>query len=421
MGTDKKQIAMVVKGWPRLSESFIAQEVLALEQRGFEILLYSLRHPTDKTVSAFHQDIKAVPTYLPEYLYQEPARVWQAWLKAQRLPGYREAARQFRRDLARDTTPNRVRRFGQALVLASSLPPEIRQIHAHFLHTPCSVARYAAIMRGLPYSFSAHAKDIWTTPSWEKSEKIDGAAFGVTCTRKGLEDLHAHAAPGKPDSLHLMYHGIDRNRFPVSGETTTRSSGTTKILSVGRLVPKKGFDILLRAFADLPDDLDWHWTHYGAGPEASALKRMAGELGVDARLTWHGAVAQEELITAYRTHDLFVLPSRQAADQDQDGLPNVLMEAQSQGMACIASDLSGIPELIVPGETGMLVPPNDVSALSRAIQELAANEILRQRLGEAARQRIEAEFLLQNHIGTLAQLFDDALHHRVDIQDVAAE
>ena len=405
MSARSKEIAMVVKGWPRLSESFIAQEILALERHGFEIDLYSLRHPTDKAVSAFQAEINATPTYLPEYLHNEPGRVWRSWRKARKLPGYGKAFSQFRHDLMRDPTPNRARRFGQALVLASELPMTATQIHAHFLHTPCSVARYAASIRQLPYSFSAHAKDIWTTPGWEKTEKIADAAFGVTCTKWGLQDLQDHAEPGDQTKLQLVYHGIDPDRFPLSHDGVAANKDGLAILSVGRLVPKKGFDVLLQALADLPPDLPWHWSHFGGGPEMTKLQKLSSELGLTQKLTWHGAVAQEELVHAYRSHDLFILPSRQAADQDQDGLPNVLMEAQSQGMACIASDLSGIPELIASGETGLLVPPNDPAALSGAIQELATDRSLRQKLGQAARQRIEARFLLPDHIGKLVALF----------------
>ena len=163
-------IAVVVKGWPRLSETFIAQELIALERRGLRLALFSLRHPTDTKTHALAGQLAAPIVYLPEYLHQEPARVWRGWLRARTLPGYAEARATWRRDLARDRSANRIRRFGQAMVLATELPADIGHVYAHFLHTPASVARYAAIMRGLPWSVSAHAKDIWTTPDWEKRE-----------------------------------------------------------------------------------------------------------------------------------------------------------------------------------------------------------------------------------------------------------
>src|SRR5262249_53243352 len=149
MSSGAGRVAFVLKGYPRLSETFIAQEILALEQRGLDILIVSLRHPTDKTVHPVHRKIAAERLYLPEYLYQEPRRVWRAWRRARLLPGYKAARRTWLADLRRDRTPNRIRRFGQALVLAVELPADIAHLHAHFIHTPASVTHYAAAMRGL--------------------------------------------------------------------------------------------------------------------------------------------------------------------------------------------------------------------------------------------------------------------------------
>src|SRR5215471_15815605 len=176
------RVAFVLKGYPRLSETFIAQEILALEQRGLEILIVSLRHPTDRKIHPIHRAIRAELFYLPEYLCDEPRRVWQGWRRSRRYPGYRRARAAWLADLRRDPTPNRVRRFGQALVLAAELPPDVKQLHAHFLHTPASVARYAALIAGLDWTVSAHAKDIWTIPAWEKRTKLAEARWVVTCT-----------------------------------------------------------------------------------------------------------------------------------------------------------------------------------------------------------------------------------------------
>lgn len=179
------RVAFVLKGYPRLSETFVAQEILALEELGLDIEIVSLRHPTDRARHPVHAQIGAPVLYLPEYLKDEKRRVAAAWRRARRLPGYAAARRLWLRDLVRDPTPNRIRRFGQALVLAAELGRDLRHLHAHFLHTPASVARYAAIMLGLPWSVSAHAKDIWTSPAWEKREKLRSAAWAVACRRVG--------------------------------------------------------------------------------------------------------------------------------------------------------------------------------------------------------------------------------------------
>ena len=188
------RVAFVLKGYPRLSEAFIAQEIAALERRGLDILIVSLRRPTEDRLHPVHREIRAAVHYLPEYLYREPLRVMRAWLTVRKSPAYAAARAQWLRDLARDPTPNRIRRFGQALVLAAELPCDVGRLHAHFLHTPASVARYAAILRELPWSGSAHAKDIWTTPEWEKREKLAACDWLVTCTRAN----HAHLAALAP-------------------------------------------------------------------------------------------------------------------------------------------------------------------------------------------------------------------------------
>src|SRR5690606_33443005 len=143
-------------------ETFIAQEILGLEKRGMAQLIVSLRHPTDGKVQDLNREIRADVLYLPEYLKDDPARVAAGRRWAETQPGFAAALKAFRADLRRDPTANRRRRFGQACVLARELPDDIDWIHTHYLHTPASVARYAALIRGLGWSFSAHAKDIWT-------------------------------------------------------------------------------------------------------------------------------------------------------------------------------------------------------------------------------------------------------------------
>ena len=179
--------AIVLKGYPRLSETFIAQELLSLQRIGLDYSIVSLRHPTDKRTHPIHKEINADVNYLPEYLYQEPLRVLKAWVQIRKLKGYAKAILIWLDDLRRDKTPNRIRRFGQAMVLAHELPSDVTIIYAHFLHTPASVARYAAIIKGLPWSCSAHAKDIWTSPEWELSEKLDDINWLVTCTSANVE------------------------------------------------------------------------------------------------------------------------------------------------------------------------------------------------------------------------------------------
>ncbi len=396
------ELAIVVKGWPRLSETFIAQELLELEKAGHSFDIWSLRFPTDKKRHPLHDQIKAKVRYLPEYLHQEPARVVAAWRKARRLPGYKKARQIWLNDLRRDKTRNRVRRFGQACVLAVELPPETRGLYAHFLHTPSSVARYAAIMMGIDWSFSAHAKDIWTSPDWEIEEKlttdVGGAAFGVTCTGFGAKHLQNMAQDA--DRVELLYHGLDLDRFPKPPETR-ESSETFRMVSVGRLVEKKGFDRLIEALALLPKDMAWSWTHIGGGGLKDTLTALAEQHGVLDRITWRGACDQPEVVEAMRTHDLFVLPSRIADDGDRDGLPNVLMEAASQKLPILSTPVSAIPEFITSGMHGLLVE-DAPDLMAKAMIHLAENSDERGKMAEAAYARLVTDFGVDAGIAQLS-------------------
>jgi len=402
------RVAFVLKGYPRLSETFVAQEILALERRGLEILIVSLRHPTDRTTHPVHRLIDAELLYLPEYLYQEPLRVWRGWLRARGHPGYPRARAAFLADLWRDRSPNRVRRFGQALVLAAELPPNVDRLHAHFLHTPASVARYAAMVTGLDWTASAHAKDIWTTPVWEKRAKLAEAKWVVTCTETGRSHLAGLAPRGV--AVTLSYHGLDFERFPPAPARPLGGNGSNPrhpviLLSVGRLIAKKGYDDLLAALALLPSGLEWRFVHIGGGTLGVALRRQAERLGLSGRVEWRGALAQPDVLAGYREADLFVLASKPARDGDRDGLPNVLLEAQSQRVACVATGVSGIPELIEDGVTGLLTPPNDPARLAQMIAELICDPPRRAGFAVAGERRVRSLFAMDGGIDGLARRF----------------
>lgn len=396
-------VAVVVKGYPRLSETFIAHELRGLEERGAALRIFSLRRPTDRRLHPVHREIQAPVAYLPEYLHREIARVVRAWRSVRRLPGYAAARRAWLRDLRRDPTPNRMRRFGQALVLARELPDDVRHVHAHFLHTPASVARYAAMLAGLPWSVSAHAKDIWTSPEWEKREKLAACSWAVACSASARDHLAELAPSG--DTVELIYHGLDSRRFPPLPAARPRRDGSgepVRILCVGRAVEKKGHDVLLDALARMPRRLEWRLHLVGGGPLGEALRRRAARLGIGDRVFRHGPLPQEDVIAHYRAADLFVLASRIGRNGDRDGLPNVLVEAQSQGLACIATRVSAIPELVEHGRTGLLVAAEDPDALSAAIADLAADPERRRRMGRAAEAVVRNRFSFDAGVDRLA-------------------
>jgi colanic acid/amylovoran biosynthesis glycosyltransferase len=394
-------LAIVVKGYPRLSETFVAQELLELQQAGLSFAIWSLRLPYDDKTHPLHARITAPVAYLPEYLHHAPLRVLRGLLGCRRRPGFGTALRLWLRDLARDRSLNRIRRFGQALVLAHELPEATRFIYAHFMHTPGSVARYAACIRGLRFGLSAHAKDIWTIPDWEKREKLADAAFAVTCTAAGAEHLRALAP--SPGRVRLAYHGLDLSRFPDPPDRTPHG-GPVRLVSVGRLVEKKGYDDLLDALAALPPECDWHLRQIGGGPLKDQLKAQAERLGIGGRIAWLGKRDQTEVIEAMRAADLFVLAPKVAGDGDRDGLPNVLMEAASQALPIVATAVAAVPEFIEDGVHGRLAPPGDPAGLSRALAAAIRDPAGSARMAAAARARLVAEFGLDAGIARLLGL-----------------
>lgn len=399
------RVAVVVKGWPRLSETFIAQEIAGLEARGVVLELWSLRRPTDKARHPVHDRVAGRAVYLPEYLKDDPRRVLAGWRKSRRLPGYGRALRKFLADLRRDPTANRLRRWGQALVLAAELPDSIEFLYAHFLHTPSSVARYAATMRGLPWSISAHAKDIWTSAPWEITEKLDDCAWLVTCTGVGLRRLRELARD--PERLRLVYHGLDFAHLPPPPSARPPRDGSDPadpvvILSIGRKVEKKGYVDLLDALAGLRPDLHWRFEHVGAGELSDALKAQAAALGIAERCIWHGGKPQQAVFAALARADIFVLASKTAADGDQDGLPNVLMEAAHQGLPIVSTHAAAIGEFIEDGKSGLLVPPGNADELGNALARMMVDPELRRSLARRAGEVVRTRFSFDAGIDWIA-------------------
>ncbi|MGZ3339393.1 MAG: glycosyltransferase family 4 protein [Reyranella sp.] len=358
------RVAVILKGWPRLSETFIAQEIAGLEARGVALEIWSLRRPTDKARHPVHDRVTARTVYLPEYLKDDPGRV-----------------------------------------LAAELPPSVERLHAHFLHTPSSVTRYAATLRELPWSVSAHAKDIWTSEPWEATEKLADCSWLVTCTAAGLHRLR-ELAP-QPERLKLVYHGLDFGHLPSPRGARPRRDGSdaadpVTILSIGRKVEKKGYDDLLDALARLPPALHWRFEHVGAGELSDNLKAQAAALGIADRCTWHGAQPQKAVFAALARADLFALASKKAADGDQDGLPNVLMEAAHQGLAIVSTHAAAIGEFISDGDNGLLVSPGAADELATALSRLVGDPDLRQRLSARASETVRTRFSFESGVDWIA-------------------
>jgi glycosyltransferase involved in cell wall biosynthesis len=409
--TPAPRLAIVVKGFPRLSETFIARELEALERRGLMFSLHALRQP-GRDAALVDNRVRAVPHYLPEYLHEAPVHVMKAFAAARGLSGFGSAWRAFRQDLKFEFSRERVRRFGQACVLATSLSPEVRHIHAHFAHSPTSVARYAALMRGIGFSISAHAKDIWTAPAWDLKCKLGDAAFTAVCNRAGYERL---ASLGGAARLHVIHHGLSRDALATVAPGQSRDGSDARdpvrIVCVARAVEKKGLRTLLDALSQLPRELSYHVDHFGGGELSGALREIARALQLQDRVTWHGATPNADVIAALDRSDIFVLPAIVASDGDRDGIPNALLEAQARGLAVLSTRVGGIEEAVSDGKTGRLVEAGDGCALAHALGELIRDPSLRERLGAAALVQARTAYDAEAGYDALAAL----LRERVDV------
>jgi glycosyltransferase involved in cell wall biosynthesis len=270
----------------------------------------------------------------------------------------------------------------------------VTHLHAHFAHGPASVAHFVYLLQGLSYSFTAHAKDIYTSPPDLLAVKMQAARFVVTCTGYNARHLAGLVGPRTARRIHRIYHGVDLHKFQANGAASTNRAGSPPtILAVGRLVEKKGMGYLVEAFRLLLESgYDARLQIVGSGELKDVLKEQIAGAGLQQRVALLGARPQEELIELYHQATIFALPCIVAENGDRDGIPNVLVEAMRCGLPVISTDVSGIPELVVDGQTGVVVPPRDAAALTTALARLLDEPALRARLAVGAAHHVTAEF-----------------------------
>lgn len=409
-------LGMLLKGYPRISEAFISTEILLLESLGIPIEIYSLRQPRESFSHESVRRIKAPVTYLPEYvlphwrtLLRSNSRLWHL------LGRHYEKClgRALLRAWARRKTAT-VRHFLQAghLTTKCLLDNAPFHIHAHFCHTPTSVALFASELTGLPFSFTAHAKDIYTSEPDQLVRKINRARFVVTCTKYNADYLSRLNRTANPETgktpIHTIYHGIDLDFFNFAHTPTP--APPYLILSIGRLVAKKGYHDLLMAMKLLDEaGLDFQLVHIGSGELKGEIRTMIRDIGLHHRLQLLGTLPHEEVISYYRRAHCFALACKVAPNGDRDGIPNVLIEAMAVGVPVVSTRVSAIPELVENGVTGTLVEPENPAAMADAILEvLLHREKYRDQVQEA-RRKVEEHFDNRRCVRQLYALFRSAM------------
>jgi glycosyltransferase involved in cell wall biosynthesis len=403
-------LGLVLKGYPRISETFISNEILLLERRGIRIHIFSMRHPRETFTHASVRQIQAKVDYLPHTILGHlPRLLAHNGRLALRQPrryahALKIALRRFRRTRKSAT----LKHLLQAGYLTDRLLPGSRvvHLHAHFAHSPTSVAMFTSFLSAKPFSFFGHAKDIYTSDPRQLAEKIGLARFVATCTRYNRDYLRKIAGEnGTP--VHCVYHGIDTRLFEADLRLDAPQT-PYEILTVARLTAKKGLPTVLKALHRLKAaGLPFRHTLIGDGDDREMLLQMIRDLGLSDLCRWEGTLPHEEVIQRFRHAHVFVLGCEVAQSGDRDGIPNVLVESMAMGVPVVATSVSAIPELVKDGQHGLLVPSKDPGALALGLSRMLIDLDLRRKVIPAARQRIHSHFDNQVLIEKLAGHYSD--------------
>ena len=354
-----RRIAIVVSGFPRRSETFALSELVALDAAGALAAIFATK-PGDGVEP--HADVARLAGRVV-MLKPGPA-------------------------------------IDQAETVAAHLrDSDVAGVHGYFAHTPAEVAAGAAARLGVPYGFSAHARDTRKVEPAELARRGRGAAVVIACNVDVAASLREQGVTSQ-----LVPHGVDVGHFLPGA--SARVGDPLRLLSVGRLVEKKGLAVLLAAVARL--DIPYSLRIIGDGPEAERLCCAVELLGLTDRVRFCGGRTHADLPDEYAAADIVVVPSIQDHMGDRDGLPNVVLEAMASARPVVASWIGAIPTAVIHGQTGWLVSPGDPAALADAIRVLGEDAVLRERLGRAGRARAEQDFALRQCTERLRRVLEAA-------------
>jgi len=422
-------VGYVMMAYARVSEPFITNEIYLLERLGLNLHIFSVKQPAENGKRhASVEQIRAPVTCLPDLADRDPHAVrrhlrayWRSHVRLlRRRPGRYLGTLFFALGLYfKYRFPLRPRRITEEQFIVDFLragpvalrvleSPGIRHLHAHFCHASTTVAMMVSRLTGVPFSFTAHAKDIYLdklNPGDLLQRKMRRAAFVVTCTEANRDHLRRLC----PDvsTLHTIYHGIDTEVFSPRVTSGSANGALPRILAVGRFVEKKGFPYLVRACRVLKErGLAFRCDIVGQPDrDSEPVRRAIAESNLEQTVLVSGAMTHDELRKLYERCTLFCLPCIVADDGDRDGIPNVLVEAMAMGLPVVSTPVSAIPELIDDGANGLLVAEKDVLALAGALKRLLADAGLRRRLGDAAREKVRRSFDAERTTQDLKDLF----------------
>lgn len=398
-----KRIGIVAKRYPRLSETFVINDLRGLEWHGHELEIFSLLPCEPGPHHKMVEDVRASVTY--------PHAGWPFWSELGRAHLTVVMRHPLRYLWALVACLKHFYRFAgwknffRGGILAKwAWDRGITHFHAHFAHGPASVVYFAHLMTGLPYSISGHAKDLYLTSPKALRRRLRRARFMVTCTAGNVTHLK-QIAPQYQEKVHLVRHGIDLKEF--DGALRTPDPGQVPIfLSVGRLVEKKGYPDLFTAYRLLKDrGIPFRAVIIGSGPQSLVLRQKVTDLDLESAVVFLGSLSHEDLIPFYHQATLFVLAPHVLESGDRDGVPNVLLEAMACRLPIVTTRTSGIPEVLAHQQQALLTEPRNPEDLADTLQYALEHPEVMSKLAEAAYRLAEARFDFRQS----TKLFSDLL------------
>lgn len=399
------RIAYLAPEIPALSATFVYNEILALQEKGYEIVPFSVHVPAVEVLEGRLDALRTVTHFLYQKGFADFLLAALSLFCLTPKTIFRTIGMVLH-DATNVGLNNRTKvgllyRFFAACRVACILrKKKCRHIHAHFAHVPTDIAMYAASLAGIPFSFTAHANDLFER-GWLLSEKIARSSFAATISAFNKDFMVAQG--GEQSKIHIVRCGIDSARFSPAPPRCV--SPPYLIGTIGRMVEKKGFDTLLHAMTLLRNNkVDFHLVIAGGGPLEHELRATCDRLGLTSSVEFPGPMANELVPSWLQSLDLFVLPCQQDINGDMDGIPVVLMEAMASGVPVVSTRISGVPELIIHGYEGLLVEPRSAEALADAITQLLFNDELRTSFSKNGRLKVMREFEAEVNIQRLIKL-----------------
>jgi len=403
---NRRRVSVLVGRFPCLSETFIRNEIHALQQQGYAVEVISCA-PRERSDVWLDTGLRVAVRHGPS---GGPVRVLLSLLRF----GICHPVSMARLlCVALTSAPLRpqgmwlaMRAIDTACYFTAQLQREPgTHLHAHYLHLPALVARMMARLWRVSYSVSAHAHDVFVA-GFRAGSLCREARFVAVCSQHAHAHLERRLPPDQRGKLAVVHHGIPLSHFRLRTDRTWAGEDELRLLTVCRLVRKKGVDVVLRALAVLQSQqVCFTYRIVGSGPEHQSLRDLSAQLGLRA-VEFLGAQTPRQVREMYAWADAFVLGCRTTANGDRDGVPNVILEAGASGVPIVVSNAGGVAEIVRPGETGWLVPAEDPQALADALQQLAQDSVLRGRIVRNARRLIEARFDISKNIVSLAQLLE---------------